>query len=241
MAKLTLNLTMSKPYKCIFFDLDHTLWDYETNSCDTLGEIYTTYRLLDRGVDNVHRFQEQFRVVNTSLWDLYDRGVIDSEVIRKERFKQILEQFGIADQKLIEDISVDYLYSCPKKANLVPRALETLEYLSGFYAMTVVTNGFEEIQNVKLSAGNIHRFFSHVVTSQKAGHKKPSAGIFEYAMQANGVKPEEVVMIGDNLLTDIAGALNASIDAVFFNPARISHAVAVKHEINCLSELQKIL
>ena len=232
---------MTKPYKCIFFDLDHTLWDYETNSCDTLGEIYSNYRLFDLGVDDIQRFQERFRTVNTSLWDLYDRGLINSEVIRKERFKQILAHFSIVDERLCEDISVEYLYSCPKKANLVPRALETLEYLSVHYAMTVVTNGFEEIQNVKLTAGNIHRFFDHVVTSQKAGYKKPSPGIFEYAMQANGVKREEVIMIGDNLLTDIAGALNSSIDAVFYNPAKITHGVEVKHEINCLSELQRIL
>lgn len=232
---------MSRPYKCIFFDLDHTLWDYETNSCDTLGEIYSSYRLFDRGVEDIQRFHQQFRAVNTSLWNLYDRGVINSDVIRKERFKQILAHFSIVDEKLCEDISLEYLYSCPKKPNLVPRALETLEYLSAHYAMTVVTNGFEEIQNVKLSAGNIHQFFDHVVTSQKAGYKKPSREIFEYAMQANEVKSNEVVMIGDNLLTDIAGALNASIDAVFYNPARIIHTAEVKHEINCLSELQKIL
>ena len=230
-----------RPYKHIFFDLDHTLWDYETNSCDTLSELYTTHSLFERGVHNVESFKQQFKRVNTELWNLYDRGIITSEIIRKERFKQILEYYSVCDGKLCETLSVEYLYACPKKQNLVPHAIETLEYLSSNYEMTVVTNGFEEIQSVKLTAGNIQRFFRHVVTSQKAGYKKPSPEIFEYAMKANGVKADEVVMIGDNLLTDIAGAHNAAIDSVFFNPEKLTHDVKVKHEITCLSELQKIL
>lgn len=231
---------MSKPYKCIFFDLDHTLWDYETNSCDTLGEIYASYSLYDRGIGDVVSLQEQFRRVNTSLWEQYDRGLINSDFIREQRFRQILEFFSIRDEKLCRQISVDYLHRCPKKTNLLPYALDVLQYLSAHYSMTVVTNGFEEIQHTKLTAGEIDRFFDHVVTSQKAGFKKPSREIFEYAMNANGVNAGQVVMIGDNLLTDIAGARNAAIDAVFFNPEKISHDAQVRHEIHCLSELRNI-
>ncbi len=232
---------MDRPYKCIFFDLDHTLWDYETNSCDTLRDIYETYGLAARGVVDVERFQQKFKTVNDGLWELYDRGVIGSETIRKERFKQILEHFSVHDEKLCEEISVEYLYNCPKKNGLVPHAIETLEYLSEHYSMTVVTNGFEEIQHVKLSSGDIRRFFDHVVTSQKAGFKKPAAEIFHYALNANGVSAREAVMIGDNLLTDIAGAINAAIDPVFYNPARVSHDADVRHEIHSLSELREIL
>jgi putative hydrolase of the HAD superfamily len=230
-----------KPYKCIFFDLDHTLWDYEVNSCDTLGELYVSYDLNAQGVYNLDTFKQQFKKVNTQLWDLYDRGMINNEVIRKERFKQILEYFDIRNEKLCQDLSVDYLHLCPQKSTLIPHALETLQYLANHYSMTVVTNGFDEIQNVKLTAGNLHSFFAHIVTSQKAGHKKPSREIFDYAMEANGVKCNEVIMIGDNLLTDIAGAQNASIDTVFFNPEKVGHTVKVKHEVTSLAELQKIL
>ena len=230
-----------KPYKCIFFDLDHTLWDYETNSCDTLQELYDAYRLHDCGVHNFESFKQQFKKVNVQLWDLYDRGMINNEIIRKERFKQILEYFTVYNTKLCEDLSSDYLNNCPKKSNLMPHAVETLQYLSNHYSMTVVTNGFEEIQHVKLTAGNLHQYFAHVVTSQKAGHKKPSREIFDYAMNANGVKPDEVIMIGDNLITDIGGAHNASIETVFFNPEHVKHNVKVKHEISLLAELQNIL
>jgi YjjG family noncanonical pyrimidine nucleotidase len=230
-----------KKYKCVFFDLDHTLWDYEANSRETLAELYTAYDLHSKGVFNLDTFQQQFREVNTQLWDLFDRGIITSEVIRKERFKRILSYFHAYEEKLSQDLSVDYLYSCPKKANLIPHAVDVLEYLAGHYTMTVVTNGFEEIQNVKLTAGNLHRFFDHVITSQKAGCRKPSREIFEYAMNANSIKCCDAIMIGDNLITDIGGARGASIDTVFFNPEKISHTSEVSHEIFCLSELQKIL
>jgi YjjG family noncanonical pyrimidine nucleotidase len=230
-----------RPYKCIFFDLDHTLWDYDTNSCSTLRELYSAFGLQTLGITDCDSFEQQFKKVNLQLWDLYDRGLIGSEVIRRERFKQILQHFNINDEKLCIDLSAEYMQSCPRKGTLLPYALETLNYLSDRYSMTVVTNGFEEVQHIKLTAGNLHRFFTHIVTSQKAGYKKPSREIFDYAMKANNVLPNEVIMIGDNLVTDIGGARNAAIDTVFFNPERVAHDVAVKHEISSLAELQNIL
>jgi YjjG family noncanonical pyrimidine nucleotidase len=230
-----------KQYKCIFFDLDHTLWDYEKNSYHTLEELFASYGLNSLGVTDLDSFHKQFRKVNTELWDLYDTGKITSEIIRKERFKQILEHFTIFDTELCETLSVDYLHSCPKKGHLVPHAIDTLNYLADKYSMTVVTNGFDEIQNVKLTAGNLHDYFDHIITSQKAGHRKPARGIFDYAMKLNGVQSDEVIMIGDNLITDIGGAINASIDTVFYNPENISHKISVSHEINSLHELRGIL
>jgi putative hydrolase of the HAD superfamily len=230
-----------KNYKCVFFDLDHTLWDYETNSCDTLTDLYQSYNLEASGINDCAKFHQQFKKVNTELWDLYDRGLITNEVIRRERFKNILGHFNVFDEKLCAELSIDYLYACPKKGNLLPHAIETLQYLAQHYALTVVTNGFDEIQQVKLTSGNLRQYFTYIVTSQKAGHKKPSREIFDYAMKANGIKSHEVVMVGDNLLTDILGAHNALIDSIFFNPEKIPHDVKVKHEITSLAELQKIL
>lgn len=229
-----------RPYKCIFFDLDHTLWDYECNSRETLRELHASFNLGDRGVE-FEAFYEKFRVVNFNLWQLYDRGLIANDVIRNQRFRQVLEHFDAQDDELISTLSEAYLYGCPKKANLIPYAKEVLDYLSDHYSLTVVTNGFEEIQTVKLLAGNITHYFDHVITSQKAGHKKPSREIFDYALSVNNLQCHEVIMIGDNLITDIGGARNASIDTVFFNRDGIPHTEAVKHEIRCLSELQNIL
>lgn len=162
-------------------------------------------------------------------------------MVRNGRFKRILNHFEIVDEKLCEQLSDEYLQICPKKANLIPHALEILQYLSEHYQMTIVTNGFEDTQNVKLASAGIHRFFPNVITSQKAGCRKPSRGIFDYAMEVNNAKPEEVIMIGDNLMTDIGGAKNASIDTVFFNPEKVPHQVQVNYEITSLAELQNIL
>lgn len=229
-----------RPYKCIFFDLDHTLWDYEGNAREMLFDLHCSYNLTERGID-FELFHQHFKTVNVRLWDLYDRGLINNDVIREQRFKQVLELFQVSEEKLCADLSHEYLYGCPKKANLVPHAREVLDYLSNHYSMTVVTNGFEEIQSVKLLSGNITHYFDHVITSQKAGYKKPSREIFDYALGVNNLQCDEVIMIGDNLVTDIGGARNACIDTVFYNPSAVQHSEAVKYEIKCLSELQHIL
>jgi YjjG family noncanonical pyrimidine nucleotidase len=236
-----INFSDSKKYKCIFFDLDHTLWDYETNSRITLQELYDQYELQAKGVEKFHDFHQRFKVVNEELWYFYDRGLITSETIRKERFKKILEAFSAHEEKLCEDLSHDYLHTCPLKGNLMPHALETLMYLKGRYEMTIITNGFEEIQHLKLAAGQLQPFFSHVITSQKAGHKKPKREIFDFALTSHGASHTEAIMIGDNLITDIGGARNASIDAVFYNPEKIAHQETVHREISSLAELRHIL
>lgn len=228
-------------YTCIFFDLDHTLWDYETNSKETLDELFITYALAEKGVTDTESFLREFKRVNAELWVLYDAGKIDSEVIRAERFKQILQAFNAYEDKLCREISHEYLYTCPKKGNLMPHAIETLEYLSGKYKLSIITNGFEEIQNTKMTSGNLHAYFDHIVTSQQAGFKKPSKEIFEYTLTRNSIGSHQAVMIGDNLVTDIGGARQAAIDSVFFNFEQLKHDSEIHVEINSLHELCELL
>lgn len=228
-------------YKCIFFDLDHTVWDYETNAEETLSEMFHEHLLEGRGVSSLENFLATFKEVNTRLWDLYDRELITSDVIRKERFHQILTSFDIYDAPFCETLSVEYLHRCPRKGNLMPHARETLEYLAAKYHLTIITNGFEEIQHIKLGAGKVDHFFNHIITSQKAGCKKPAKQIFEYARQINNIGFHEAIMIGDNLITDIAGAKNAGIDTTYFNPLGIAHQETVTHEIKSLRELLSFL
>lgn len=230
-----------KKYCTVFFDLDHTLWDYETNSCATLTELHERHGLGSKGIPEVQPFLDQFRTVNNELWDRFDSGRITSDVIRKERFQRILAHFGVHDEKLERDLSTDYLDQCPRKGQLMPYATEVLDYLSGRYRLTVITNGFDEIQHLKLTAGNLHGYFDHIVTSQKAGHRKPAREIFEYALHHNGTACHEAIMIGDNLITDIGGARRANIDAVFFNADQRRHNEAPDFEINSLLELKDIL
>lgn len=231
----------TKKYKTVFFDLDHTLWDFETNSRETLEELYDSHDLQKKGVTSLTAFHEIFAEVNSDLWSQYDKGLIKAEVIRAERFKRILAPFEITDEELIAKLSHEYLYSCPRKGALLPGAIDTLNYLNEKYALSLITNGFDEVQHMKLASGKIAHYFKHVVTSQQAGHKKPSREIFDYALGLHQHEASEAVMIGDNLETDIAGALNASVDAVFYNPNAINHDQNPHHEINNLNELQLIL
>lgn len=228
-------------YKCIFFDLDHTLWDYDANSRETLIDLFDDFGLAEKGVHNPDAFVGAFHQINNKLWDQFDRGMITSEVIRRERFERILAAFRIDDADLASALSEEYLLGCPRRCNLVPHAMDTLQYLSGRYDLTIITNGFEDIQATKLMAGNLHTFFGHVVTSQKAGHRKPAKEIFEYALRCNGIESHQAVMVGDNLLTDIGGAINASVDSAFFNPTMTPHDHPVTYEIKCLSELRDFL
>jgi putative hydrolase of the HAD superfamily len=230
---------MSAP-RCLFFDLDHTLWDYETNSDLTLDQLFEHHGLRERGVPAAADFRMKFREVNRKLWDLYDRGIIHRDVIRKERFREILQHFGAEDRGLSLTLSDHYLAECPRKRNLMPGAIEVLELLSAKYPLTVVTNGFEEVQKMKMESSGLTRYFTHVVTSERAQARKPAVEIFCFALEQNGIEAGETAMIGDNLLTDIAGARASGIESVYYNPERVSHNGGVGMEIFHLCELAEI-
>jgi YjjG family noncanonical pyrimidine nucleotidase len=228
-------------FKTIFFDLDHTLWDFEKNSRETLHDLYEAHNLQQTGVPTFTAFAERFKVVNTNLWELHDKGLIKGETIREQRFLQVLAPFGINDTDLISKLSEEYLYGCPRKTHLFPHTHEVLDYLSRKYDMSLITNGFDEIQAMKLNSGKLDSYFKHVVTSQKAGYKKPAREIFDYALSLHKQKAKHAVMIGDNLQADIAGARNAAIAPIFFNPEEIEHEEEVHSEIKSLKELFHLL
>ena len=138
-------------------------------------------------------------------------------------------------------MSGEYVALSPTKKNLVPNARAVLDYLKGKYRLLIVTNGFEDIQATKLASSGIDNYFDGVVTSEMAGHKKPARGIFDFALAMGNYRAHEVIMVGDNLNTDIKGAHNASIDSVYFNPRKKAHGAEVKHEISDLIELKSIL
>ncbi len=228
-------------YKCVLFDLDHTLWDYETNSAETLYELFHQHNLREKGIGSFNELFKSFVEINTNLWDQYDTGKIHRDVIRYERFHKILLALGVDDYDLSLNLSNDYVSESPKKGALMPNAIEILDHLTAKYPLCIITNGFEEIQSTKLAYSGITHYFKSVVTSARAGHKKPAREIFEFALAENGFRANEAIMIGDNLLTDIAGARNASIDTVLFNPNKIAHQEKVDYEIMDLLELKNII
>jgi YjjG family noncanonical pyrimidine nucleotidase len=228
-------------YECIFFDLDHTLWDFETNSGEALAELYKHYELEKKSAASPAEFSKTFTKINTGLWDRYDRGELHRDVLRNERFHLVLSAIGINDYEMSLRFSGDYLNLSPKKKNVMPGAIETLDYLVARYPLYIITNGFDEVQLIKMTSAGIHHYFKKIFSSEKIGHKKPSREIFEHALSANSFRVEQAVMIGDNLLTDMQGARNARMDHVFFNPNHVAHQDPVTYEIHHLSELKNIL
>jgi YjjG family noncanonical pyrimidine nucleotidase len=230
-------------YKHIFFDLDHTLWDHNTNSRIALEEVYFAFNLATIGVDSPQKFYLTFTEINHQLWDKYEAGRISQSELRHQRFRLIFSRLGVENHGLCDEISDTYISISSKKHHLLPNAHETLEYLFPKYSLHIITNGFDEIQSIKMNAGKITHFFREVITSQNSGYKKPDSRIFEYALKRIKAIPQECLMIGDSFQSDIVGATRVGMDAVFFNPDQRNQEISIqpKYEIRDLGELKGIL
>jgi putative hydrolase of the HAD superfamily len=228
-------------YTCILFDLDHTLWDFETNSADTLRDLYHRFSLAQYGAPAIELFLHEFKKVNTALWEAHDRGTMTREVIRQQRFHRVFSACGMGPVPFTEAFSDAYMAESPAKKNLMPNAWATLQYLHSRYPLFIITNGFNDVQHIKAHSSGIAHFFKKIVTSECVGSKKPSRQIFDYVLTRYGFRPSETMMVGDNLETDMRGAKNAGITATFYNPHSVPHQHRVQHEITDLHQLQAIL
>jgi putative hydrolase of the HAD superfamily len=228
-------------YKNIFFDLDQTLWDFETNSRETLLELADKYKFTAIGIDSFDAFLTVYLEINEKMWEQHRKGLVDKHTLRYGRFEQTLEKFDITDKQLAHNIANDYTGTAPYKTNMFPNAIETLQYLSKKYSMHIITNGFEEVQFIKIKNCGIESFFNNVVTSEKASCQKPDIRIFQYALNAANAEPHNSIMIGDCLDADIGGARNAGLDQVYFNPKGKAHNQSSTYEIRNLNELVTIL
>ena len=228
-------------YQHLFFDLDRTLWDFETNSYQTLTELAHTYDLVKKGVDSIDHFINEYLLINDHLWERYGKNLIDKETLRFERFHQALAKFSIEDKDLTIAIGNEYVERSPVKTSLFPYTIDVLNYLSKKYSLHIITNGFEEVQHIKIKNCGIRDYFTEVITSERAGYKKPDIRIFEFSLNATNAFPGNSLMIGDNLDADIAGARNAGIHQVYFNPHEKEHSETVTYEIKSLKELTNFL
>ncbi len=230
-----------KRYQHLFFDLDRTLWDFESNSRQALSEIYETCELQGVGIAEIQQFIAAYEIINEELWSAYRLGNIHKRALRKMRFHKTLEKFGCADTLLSKRMEDMYISISPIKTALFPNAIEVLEYLADKYRMHIITNGFEEVQHIKLENSRLRHYFDFVMTSELAAARKPDPTIFRLAMQKVGAVPSNSLMIGDDLIADIGGARSIRMDQVFFNPGKNQHQEEVTHEIVDLIELKNFL
>ncbi len=228
-------------YNHIFFDLDRTLWDFDKNSGLALAEIFKEFELNGRGIDSAESFIAIYQEINEILWDRYRKGLLNKRLLRSLRFTKTLEHFGIEDEYLGDQLGTAYIDISPHKTAVLPNCMEILDYLAGRYELHILTNGFEEVQNIKLDKSGLAPYFSKVITSEQAGARKPDPLAFDYALSETKGSIGDTIMIGDDLRTDIAGAKNVMMDHVYFNPSRDDHDEDILHEVNDLIELKSLL
>lgn len=228
-------------YRHLFFDLDHTLWDFEANAKETLQELCVINALHEKGVTNFDLFFNRYCYYNDQLWQRYTNGTIRQEELRWKRMWLSLLDFKIADELLAKLLAAQFLEQLPNRKNLFPYTIEILEYLKAKnYLLHLITNGFESVQHSKLSNSNLSDYFEEVITSEKASSLKPNKEIFEFALQATGAHAHQSIMIGDNIDADIKGAMNAGLDTVFVNHLNIETDVKPTYIVYHLRELEGI-
>jgi putative hydrolase of the HAD superfamily len=232
---------MRKTYKHIFFDLDHTLWDFERNAEETKHEMFEVLKLKERGIENYETFREKYVGINLALWALYRDDKVGKDELNFRRFYDTLCVLGIDDRELGEAMAAGFIEGISTKTYLFPHAKEILEYLYTKYPLYIITNGFEEVQFSKLKNSGMDRYFTSVITSEEAGSKKPDPEIFHYALRKTGATAEESIMIGDDLDIDMAGARQCGIDQLYVNHDRKIHSEPVTMEVFSLDEIKKLL
>ncbi len=229
-------------YKDLFFDLDHTLWDFETNSRETIQELYTTHRLAELGIVDFDGFYNTYSAHNHRLWDRYTKGFIKQEELRWKRVYLSLLDFKVANEPLAKEMSQAYLEILPNKKHLFPYTIEILEYLKQKdYKMHLITNGFESVQFKKIKNSGLADYFIEVITSEASNSLKPQKEIFEYALKNAKATVDESIMIGDNEFADIQGGINIGMDTVFVNHIQAIPTVPATYTITHLKELENIL
>lgn len=233
---------MKRKYRHLLFDLDHTIWDFETNSKAVLSKLHDTFNIHEKINEDFNTFFDVFSIINEKLWTRYRHGYMKQDELRWKRFWQTLLEFRCADEKLSRDMSDMYLELLPIQSELMPHALEVLEYCQAQgFRMHVITNGFEVTQLSKMKNSQIFHFFEEIVTSEKSMSLKPHNDIFKFTLDAIKAVPEECLMIGDNYEVDIVGAQNMNIDQVFYDPGKKYESLSSTYYIHDLKDIVGIL
>lgn len=235
-------MSQPKKYQHLFFDLDHTLWDFDRNSEFTLKQLFEEYKLEERCTVGFGDFYARYSVHNDKLWERFRNGYIKRDELRWKRMWLTLLDHKVGDTALAHEMSIAYLELLPTQSILMPHAKEVLEYCKeAGYDIHMITNGFETTQWLKMQYSGIKEYFGHVITSEKSNSIKPKREIFDYALQLTGGTAGSSLMIGDALDIDIKGASEAGWDQVYYNPRMITHERVPTYEICELKELIDIL
>ena len=241
-----------KQYKAVFIDWDDTIGDFVGAAKLALQDMYEKYNLSEYFA-SFEEFFLLYKPHNIELWDKYGKDLVTKEYLSFDRFffplmhgsKAIQNsEFKIQNSSaLAEQLSEDFLHLTTAHFSLLPGAEELVRYLAKKYPLTVVTNGFVEVQYEKFDKSGLRDCFAHIVLSEEVGCQKPNPRIFEEALRMNGLQAEDVVMIGDSWNSDIQGAINAGIDQIWIRKSQdpLPEGQSATYLVQSLSEVMEIL
>jgi len=227
----------------IFFDLDHTLWDTDKNAKESLQEIHQEIKIQENFNVSFELFHATYQKHNDILWKKYAKHEVSKSDVRINRFKYSLEELNIFDDNINEFFASHFVSRTPLKKNLIEGAIELMDYVKDRYTLSIITNGFKEVQYIKMEESGLSKYFSHVFISEEVGYNKPSPDIFKHAMQTSGaINAENCLMIGDSLEAVILGAINAGMKAVYLSHESKNESTENNFiTVNSLEEIKTIL
>jgi len=233
--------TQSKGYRHVFLDFDRTLWDFDAAAGAAFEQLMELHGLKEKGIPSAEEFYAVYHPMNEELWTLYRANKITKEELSLTRFVRPLLHYGIDDVALAQRLSDDYVRISPRMVRLVSGTKELLEYLKPKYSLHIITNGFSEVQNTKLTGAGIKDYFDTITVSEEVGVKKPDPEFFRYALKKAGAEATESIVIGDEMAVDIDGARAAGIDQIFFNPSGNDAERERTYEVKSLLDIMGIL
>jgi putative hydrolase of the HAD superfamily len=229
-------------YKHLFFDLDRTLWDFDTNNKATFSDLFKKFELVDKGITDTNDFYIRYQEINFDLWERYKKQEISKEELNFRRFYESLLLYNIDDSTLAKEIGAVYINLSPQKTTLYPKTHEILESLRNNYQLHIITNGFEEVQYVKIEKSGLEKYFDKIITSERAGYKKPDRRIFDFALQETGADISNSIIIGDDPEADIMGAREMGMDQIWVKHPPVKNSLGLAtYEVNNLIEIMEIL
>ncbi|MCH8553720.1 MAG: YjjG family noncanonical pyrimidine nucleotidase [Schleiferiaceae bacterium] len=231
---------MKGKYRHLFFDLDHTLWDFEKNSEETLKELFEHYKLYTK-VPSFEDFHATYIRVNNEKWAAYRAGILDKSTLRATRFLDTLAAFDAAEAPLAKALDEQYLSRSPYKTHLMPNTLATLDVLRSHFELHIITNGFVEVQRTKIENSGLQPYFSKRISSEEVGVNKPDPRIFSHALTLAGAGASESLMIGDNHEADVLGAAAVGMDQVWYRLQDSGKEEVATYIIADLAELVELL
>ena len=220
----------------IFFDLDHTLWDFDKNSD------LTFYKILEKNKINIDvaKFLKNYHPINRKYWEMYRENKVSKSDLR---FYRLYDTFNKLNYKinddLINQLAIDYIEHLSDFNHLIPDTLIVLNSLRSKYKMHIITNGFKEVQKRKLQKSDLIQYFETVTISEDVGVKKPHKLIFDHALKAANANIENSVMIGDNFNADILGALGVGMKAIYYDFHKTNHEE--RENVTIVKNLKEII